>query len=272
MSVGMRRVAGWLAAAALALSLAAPSSSSADSSVPAHYRQRVGFGVFCPEAAGEWRQPCPGGDQESCRYVYAYQGKLVPLPDNRFPVACKAICDIMPGVLAVCSKEPELRRGLRAAKYKASLGGDVLLTLAYGGGSNSPQPQQLGPAWLAAAGRLRDFTVIKGARLVGVIGRTKGVRCVSGADHVVEDRFVLADGRTPRYIHTETAFSNPNAGMAVHTLNWLCSCVTEVRNLATIKSDTKVPAEPFDLLELFCGNGNHTVAMAGVFDAVLAVS
>eukprot|EP01052_Picozoa_sp_SAG31_P014528 SAG31_NODE_906_length_11091_cov_22.589065_2_plen_586_part_00 len=229
-----------------------------------HYRQRVGFGIFCPEAANEWRQPCPGGDGLSCRYVYAHEGKLMPVADNRFPVACKAIYNIMAEVLQHCGNDHQLRCGLRAAKYKASTGGDVLLTLIYGG--NSGQKQTLGPEWAAAADRLRCET----PGLVGVIGRAKGSRVVSGSDHLVEEGFILADGRSPRYVHTETAFSNPNAGMAVHTLNWLSSCADQIRQ--EIQQHTGKDNEPLDLLELFCGNGNHTVVMAGVFDAVLAVS
>ena len=46
-------------------------------SAPAHFRQRVGFGVFCPEAAAEWRQSCPDDDGQTCRYVYWHGGRLV---------------------------------------------------------------------------------------------------------------------------------------------------------------------------------------------------
>eukprot|EP01050_Picozoa_sp_SAG11_P017114 SAG11_NODE_2426_length_3376_cov_4.541044_2_plen_137_part_00 len=98
------------------------------------------------------------------------------------------------------------------------------------------------------------------------------------------------------------AFSNPNGGMAVHTLNWLSSCAADaVRTACGIReqepslykqrfhrtgqlwpflgsfdlpagdpTDRETPpprpqraalpsTEAFDLLELFCGNGNHTV-------------
>ena len=112
--------------------------------------------------------------------------RLVPLPDNRFPVACRPIHDLMPAVLTWCSADPVLRAGLRAAKYKATVGGDVLLTLAYG------KMRELEPKeWVVAADKLRAGMLLwweqqaggrtsAAGRLVGVIGRTKGVRCVSG--------------------------------------------------------------------------------------------
>ena len=55
--------------------------------------------------------------------------------------------------------------------------------------------------------------------------------------------------------------------MAVHTINWLRSCAADVRKrLASAANGDAV-----DLLELYCGNGNHTVAMSQAFDRVTAV-
>jgi tRNA (uracil-5-)-methyltransferase len=122
--------------------------------------------------------------------------------------------------------------------------------------------------WATAAGDAL-LAALAGRGLVGVVGRSKGVAVVVGADHVVENGFHLADGRQLCYKHPELAFSNPNGGMAVHTLDWLSSCAREAR--AALTAIAEGPPPPFDLLELFCGGGNHTVAMAGVFDAVLAV-
>jgi hypothetical protein len=94
--------------------------------------------------------------------------------------------------------------------------------------------------------------------------------------------------------------------MAICTLNWLSDCAATIRaRLASESSgadgdggageqrceksahSTEAPRiqltsthrvavfsaapRPLELLELYCGNGNHTVAMAGAFDRVLGV-
>jgi len=46
---------------------------------------------------------------------------------------------------------------------------------------------------------------------------------------VVERGIVLSDGRQLVYKQPEQAFSNPNGGMAIHTLDWLSSCAHTIR-------------------------------------------
>ncbi len=63
------------------------------------------------------------------------------------------------------------------------------------------------------------------------------------------------------------SFSNPNPSGNVNTLQFLCSCAQDVLRAETRR--TGVPAA--SLLELYSGNGNHTVALAGMFTAVYSV-
>jgi hypothetical protein len=53
---------------------------------------------------------------------------------------------------------------------------------------------------------------------------------VVGESHVIETGIVLQDGRKLVYKQPEQAFSNPNGGMAIHTLNWLSSCADTIRS------------------------------------------
>jgi tRNA (uracil-5-)-methyltransferase len=76
----------------------------------------------------------------------------------------------------------------------------------------------------------------------------------------------LDDGDAFAYKHAEGAFSNPNAWMAEHTLTWLRSCA---RAIASERRGAG--AAGASLLELYCGCGNHTVALAGLFTRVVAV-
>lgn len=52
-------------------------------------------------------------------------------------------------------------------------------------------------------------------------------------------------------------FTNPNPFMAMHTIEWL--------------SEVLAPRGNEDLLELYCGAGNHTVALSFSFRRILAV-
>ena len=91
------------------------------------------------------------------------------------------------------------------------------------------------------------------------------------------------------YKQTEGAFSNPNAFMAESTLEWLCECSrTVVREKlgggggvgggsgggsggGGGGSETSTTEHLPSLLELYCGNGNHTVALAAMYRRVAAV-
>jgi tRNA/tmRNA/rRNA uracil-C5-methylase (TrmA/RlmC/RlmD family) len=121
--------------------------------------------------------------------------------------------------------------------------GDVVVSLFYS--------QPLDPArWMAAAEVLR----VK-CGFAGVVGRAKKARLVCGRDYVVET-LCTADGRVYTYRQTEGHFSNPNSHIAALTLDWLCE--QSRRITADVGSQGQ-----FDLLEMFCGNGNHTMALAG---------
>lgn len=80
----------------------------------------------------------------------------------------------------------------------------------------------------------------------------------------------LSDGRKLSYVQVEGAFSNPNGHVNEKALDWICAAVNQSTielssDSACSLSDGKGdPLGPnIDLLELYCGNGNHTVAIAG---------
>ena len=73
------------------------------------------------------------------------------------------------------------------------------------------------------------------------------------------------------------SFSNPNGGINQKTLDWLCRCTSSqaTSSSGAERGDEGAPEGPgtqgHALLELYCGCGNHTVALAGTFDTVVAV-
>ena len=156
-----------------------------------------------------------------------------------FPAASPTINAAMPRLRAAVMAEPVLRQRLYAVDFLSTLSGELLITLIY--------HRKLDAAWEAAARSLADAL---GARL---IGRSRGQKLVLERDWVLE-AFDL-DGRPLKYQQFENSFTQPNGGVNRQMLAW-----------------ARRQAAPLggDLLELYCGNGNFTMALAPLFGQVLA--
>jgi tRNA (uracil-5-)-methyltransferase len=77
----------------------------------------------------------------------------------------------------------------------------------------------------------------------------------------VEEKLTLSDGRVLKYKQMIDSFSNPNGHMNTKTVDWL----------SAISSTINGGDGGLDLLELYCGNGNHTCALASKFKQILAI-
>ena len=244
----------------------------------------------------------PGPPPRSALFYRMFDAGVPTAPIDRFPMALESINLAMPAVLDAVAEDPtgELAAGLEGANFLAARrGGGMLITLLYS--------RPIGDAWRAAAEAARERlraallpalahadapgsapdaeedveTRRRGdpewnSRALNVQGRSKGVRLLAGeADHVVE-RLRLRDGRVLAYRQPEGAFSNPNAFMAESTLDWLCDCsrttvAAALGSRTGTNSNSGTDGSLPSLLELYCGNGNHTVALAGLYANVAAV-
>lgn len=100
---------------------------------------------------------------------------------------------------------------------------------------------------------------------------------VLGNDYVMEELEV--DGRSLTYKQLEGGFTQPNAGISVKMLEWArCAAVRDADpstagggggggGCNTAAEDVR---RDDDFLELYCGNGNFTIAMAPMFRKCLA--
>ena len=150
-------------------------------------------------------------------------------------------------------REGRLDEGLEAAHYLASAHEDkVLCTLVY----STPIDEE---TWVREARRVLETDASMGG--IELMGRSKGVAAKTHRDYVVES-YALADGTRLTYKHVEGSFSNPNRKITIATMEFLRDCAREIR---------KAEGRPLRLLELYCGNGNHSCALAGVFERVVAV-
>ncbi|KJS08933.1 MAG: tRNA (uracil-5-)-methyltransferase [Gammaproteobacteria bacterium BRH_c0] len=176
---------------------------------------------------------------EGSFYAMTAPGDNKPSPISDFPIGSRAMVDTMPALLEAINREPLLRRKLYGAEFLTTRDGQVLVTLIY--------HRPLGEEWQQVAHDL-------GQQLgIDIVGRSRRQKVVTDRDYVLES-FVVA-GKTLTYQQVETGFTQPNAAVNEQMLNWAFEVS---RNSGG------------DLLELYCGNGNFTLALAPNFRRVLA--
>ena len=95
---------------------------------------------------------------------------------------------------------------------------------------------------------------------------------------------IEVDGRTLTYKQLEGGFTQPNAGISAKMLEWAKSAAVSDKSAAVsdcagggeegadtdTTRDSTTRRRDDDFLELYCGNGNFTIAMAPMFRKVLA--
>ncbi|MGE5470603.1 MAG: tRNA (uridine(54)-C5)-methyltransferase TrmA [Bacteroidota bacterium] len=171
--------------------------------------------------------------------MFAAADPKVPVAIDTFPAADRSICDLMPRLRERLQASNTLKDGLYQVNFLATLSGRMLVTLIY--------HHSLGKRWEAASQGLAGDLGIQ------LIGRSRGQKVVLENDWLLEE-FEL-DGRQLRYQQIEGAFTQPNGALNRRMLAWACQQATGLGG---------------DLLELYCGNGNFTVALAPHFGRVLA--
>ncbi|MDB5813961.1 MAG: tRNA ((54)-C5)-methyltransferase TrmA [Rhodocyclales bacterium] len=165
-----------------------------------------------------------------------------PVLMETFPVAAESICDLMPRLKAVLQAKTELKNRLFQVNFLATLSGEMLVTLIY--------HRKLDAVWEIAARELAEQLQVK------LIGRSLKQKIVLERDWLLEE--IEVNGKRLRYQQIEGSFSQPNAGVNRQMLEWAISQAQQGSQAAG------------DLLELYCGNGNFTVALAPCFGKVIA--
>lgn len=162
-----------------------------------------------------------------------------PIEISHFPIASESIVKLMPVLLNELNQNEELRRRLFQVEYLSTLSGEMLVTLIY--------HRKIGDEWITQAKLLKEKLGIH------IIGRAKKIRILLDQDHVIETLNV--DGKNLHYKQIEGGFTQPNAYVNQHMLSWARSCSEGSKG---------------DLLELYCGNGNFSIALADKFRRVFA--
>jgi len=167
----------------------------------------------------------------------ALDGKGVVLIDS-CPMVATAIASLMPKLLEKIH-EYNMGHKLFGADFLSSQSGEVVVSLLY--------HKKLDDAWRQRAQKIASELN------VSIIGRSRKQKVVIGDDFVIET--VTINGRIYQFKQIENSFTQPNAKVNEKMLSWALNVLKH---------------EHGDLLELYCGAGNFTIALASQFTKVLA--
>lgn len=202
---------------------------------PIHYRMRAKFCIYL--------------EGDTVRYY------MVDTSDQnkrkaflkQFPTASVLINRLMPVIAELISGNAELTRKFFEINFLTTLSGEALITLLY--------HRKLDEAWIEAARNLlKQLREKFPDNVINIIGRALKQKILLDTDCVYEA--LTVNGRKYRYQQVENSFTQPNAHVSEKMLTWVQD---NTRGL----SDT-------DLLELYCGNGNFSIALSGNFRKILA--
>ncbi|WP_338559242.1 tRNA (uridine(54)-C5)-methyltransferase TrmA [Erwinia sp. E_sp_B04_7] len=163
---------------------------------------------------------------------------------DSFPAASQLINDVMPRLIEAVRDNKALRHKLFQVDYLSTMSNQIVVSLLY--------HRALTEEWQREAEALRDALRAEGFDL-HLIGRATKTKICLDRDYV--DECLPVAGKEIVYRQVENSFTQPNAAMNIQMLEWA---------LEVTKESTG------DLLELYCGNGNFSLALARNFNRVLA--
>jgi len=159
-----------------------------------------------------------------------------------FPVASTLINQAMKALLDSIKDKKELRYKLFQVDFLSTLSGELLISMLY--------HKLLEPTWEDSAKALKQE--LSSIAPVDIIGRAKKQKIIIDKDYVMESLQVGSD--TFIYQQIENSFTQPNGGVNEQMLLWAQQATVDAGG---------------DLIELYCGNGNFSIALAQNFDRVL---
>ncbi|MCT4709966.1 tRNA (uridine(54)-C5)-methyltransferase TrmA [Enterobacteriaceae bacterium H11S18] len=195
-----------------------------------HYRMRAEFRI--------WH------DEDDLYHIMFDQQTKQRIRVNSFPAASSLINELMPAMLDGVRDIPALRHKLFQIDYLTTLSHQAVVSLLY--------HRKLDEEWREHAEALRDSLRARGLN-VHLIGRATKTKIELDQDFI-DERLPVA-GKEMIYRQVENSFTQPNAAMNIQMLEWALEATKNASG---------------DLLELYCGNGNFSLALARNFNRVLA--
>lgn len=161
---------------------------------------------------------------------------------DNFPIASELINQFMTALLKDIRDKEVLRQRLFQVDFLSTLSGEVLVSLLY--------HKQLNEEWTEQARQLKER--LSSIAPVDIIGRARKQKVILDKDYVMETLTVA--GKQFHYQQVENSFTQPNAAVNEKMLLWTQQATKNTGG---------------DLIELYCGNGNFSMALAENFDRVL---
>lgn len=161
---------------------------------------------------------------------------------DEFPVASLLINQFMGALLDEVRNVPLMRERLFQVDFLSTLSGEVLISLLY----HKPLCEKWEAGALALKNKLSEIAP------VDIIGRARKQKMIINKDYVTE--CLTVNGKQFSYQQVENSFTQPNAEVNQHMLAWAQDATQNCTG---------------DLIELYCGNGNFSIALAQNFQRVL---
>lgn len=182
-------------------------------------------------------------DGDDLYYIMFDQATKHKIRVDQFPPASELINDVMQKLIDLVKVNKTLRFKLFQIDFISTLSGQIVVSLLY--------HKQLDELWVEEVNKLKE--TLSTQFDINFIGRAKKQKFLLDKDYVVES--LPVDGQTLIYQQVENSFTQPNAAVSIKMLEWAIDCTRDSQG---------------DLLELYCGNGNFSIALAKNFDKVLA--
>jgi len=162
---------------------------------------------------------------------------------DQFLPASELINKVMPALMEELKPNPTLRHRLFQIDFLSTLSGEILVSLLY--------HKQLDEQWQIEAKALKEKLAT--TFNINIIGRARKQKLIMDKDFVIES--LTVNNEQLQYHQIENSFTQPNGKVSVKMLEWAIDVTKNSQG---------------DLLELYCGNGNFSIALAQNFDRVLA--
>lgn len=211
------------------------------------YRMRSEFSIYRHTLA-----ETPVGQCPVQHVMFAPKTKVRLFLNNQFAIANQLINELMPQVAQFIEENYPFGKHPFQVEYLTSLTNQATISFIFRRALDIEQDQ-------AVAAKLQQLLLENNKQLnkLNIICRAKKQQIIIG-DNFITEEFTVA-GQKHQLLQVENSFSQPNALINQAMLNYVVSYL----------KDHQIPLQP-DILELYCGVGNFTMALARYARNVLA--
>lgn len=194
-------------------------------------------------------------DENRIYFAMSNREKNHRTPITQCPILLPIIQKAMPLVIESLEADEVLRTKIYACNFLANIESqEIIISLIY--------HKRLDSIWEQKAQNMRDRLHKALSATIHIIGRAKNQKILLSTPCVRESLRLFADSKQEQiytYFKQESSFSQPNPFINTKMLEFV---ITHLKTL--------YPQPNNDMLELYCGGGNFSIALSGIFRQILA--